>query len=314
MIDPRYYQYIQTIAFYRSFSRAADALYITQPALSRFVKNIEKDLGVVIFDRENEPLKLTPAGQKYLDYLSRFIELNENMRADLKGRRDTDIDVLRVAAIPTLSAYISPYVIPQFIKQYSRCNLKFSEYTNKYILNRLGAHELDIALMNRKPEVPHLNYIKIMDDPILLVTPYRDMMKEAYPELMNNLDKPIPIDEFDIRNETLFILQPWQNMRIAADQICSYYRLIPKHTVEVRSVVLALSFVSSGLGVTFACPSQIRSIRPQGNFIYFIPSKLSNLTDAIAAFSPTNNNPWLKRFCQCCIDVLGTGEYNLSAV
>ena len=53
MIDQRYYQYIQTIAFYRSFSRAADALYITQPALSRFVKNVEKDLGILIFDREN---------------------------------------------------------------------------------------------------------------------------------------------------------------------------------------------------------------------------------------------------------------------
>ena len=304
MIDQRYYQYIQTIAFYRSFSRAADALYITQPALSRFVKNVEKDLGILIFDRENEPLKLTLAGQKYLEYITKLIELEEDMRIELKGRRNTNIDILRVAAIPTFSAYMSPCVIPYFVKQYPQCNLKFDEYTNKYILNRLGARELDIAIMNRKPEIPDLIYTKIMDDPILLVVPYANMIKEAYPGCVNNFDTPIAIDKFDIKNETLFILQPWQNMRIATDRICNYYKLVPKQTIEVRSVVLALSFVSSGIGVTFACPSQIRSIHPQGDFICFIPSALASLTDAIAAFHPTNNNPWIQPFCQCCINVL----------
>ncbi|WP_300260052.1 LysR family transcriptional regulator [uncultured Cloacibacillus sp.] len=305
MIDQRYYQYIQTIAFYCSFSRAAEALYITQPALSRFVKNVEKDLGVTIFDRESEPLKLTPAGQQYLEYITKFIELEENMRKELKSRQDAISDVIRVAAIPTFSAYMSPYVIPYFIKQYQQqCDLKFYEYTNKYILNRLGARELDIAIMNRMPEIPDLTYTKIMNDPILLVVPYNNMMKDAYPGCVNNLDNPIKIDKFNIKNETLFILQPWQNMRLAADRICNYYELVPKRTIEVRSVVLALSFVSSGIGITFACPSQIRSIHPKGDFIYFIPSELANITDAIAAFYSTNNNPWIRPFCQCCINAL----------
>ena len=77
---------------------------------------------------------------------------------------------------------MSPYVIPYFIKQYQQqCDLKFYEYTNKYILNRLGARELDIAIMNRMPEIPDLTYTKIMNDPILLVVPYNNMMKDAYP-------------------------------------------------------------------------------------------------------------------------------------
>ena len=65
-------KYIKTIAQYHSFSKAAQVLYVSQPALSRFVKKVEDELGVTLFDRDTIPLRLTLAGQRYLEYVEQF--------------------------------------------------------------------------------------------------------------------------------------------------------------------------------------------------------------------------------------------------
>ena len=72
MIDQRFCKYIKTIAQYHSFSKAAQVLYVSQPALSRFVKKVEDELGVTLFDRDTIPLRLTLAGQRYLEYVEQF--------------------------------------------------------------------------------------------------------------------------------------------------------------------------------------------------------------------------------------------------
>lgn len=80
MIDQRFCKYIKTIAQYHSFSKAAQVLYVSQPALSRFVKKVEDELGVTLFDRDTIPLRLTLAGQRYLEYVEQFQGLERNMR------------------------------------------------------------------------------------------------------------------------------------------------------------------------------------------------------------------------------------------
>ena len=69
LIDQRRCKYIKAIAECHSFSRAAQQLYVSQPSLSRFVRKVEDELGVELFERDSIPLGLTPAGHKYLEYI-----------------------------------------------------------------------------------------------------------------------------------------------------------------------------------------------------------------------------------------------------
>ena len=85
MIDQRFCKYIKTIAQYHSFSKAAQVLYVSQPALSRFVKKVEDELGVTLFDRDTIPLRLTLAGQRYLEYVEQFQGLERNMRQEFSA-------------------------------------------------------------------------------------------------------------------------------------------------------------------------------------------------------------------------------------
>ena len=82
MIDQRRCKYIKAIAECHSFSRAAQQLYVSQPSLSRFVRKVEDELGVELFERDSIPLGLTPAGHKYLEYIERFQALESAMKKD----------------------------------------------------------------------------------------------------------------------------------------------------------------------------------------------------------------------------------------
>ena len=97
MIDQRFCKYIKTIAQYHSFSKAAQVLYVSQPALSRFVKKVEDELGVTLFDRDTIPLRLTLAGQRYLEYVEQFQGLERNMRQEFSAMGKQSFNRLTIA-------------------------------------------------------------------------------------------------------------------------------------------------------------------------------------------------------------------------
>ena len=76
----REYEYIQTIANELNITRASERLFVSQPALSRFLKNVEKDLGTLLFERIGKKMVLTPAGKVYVEKAREIIDLDSQMR------------------------------------------------------------------------------------------------------------------------------------------------------------------------------------------------------------------------------------------
>ena len=152
LIDQRLCKYIKTIAQYHSFSRAAQVLYISQPALSRFVKKVEDELGVALFDRDTMPLGLTPAGKRYLEYVESFQKLEGEMRAEFAAMGKGAFTRLTVATLPLLGIYVLPKIIPDFAEQYPSVDQRIEECSSLEILKRLEEGEADLALTNLKPD------------------------------------------------------------------------------------------------------------------------------------------------------------------
>lgn len=112
MFDHRYYQYMKCIAECQSFSKAAEKLYISQSFLSHFVKNVEDEFGITIFDRKSIPIRLTEAGILYLKYTENFCQLENSMRADLSSISTKNHVSLNIASIRLLGAYVLPKILP----------------------------------------------------------------------------------------------------------------------------------------------------------------------------------------------------------
>ena len=121
MFSRREYEYVMEIAKEGSFSKAAQKLYVSQPALSGAIKKLEKDLyGIPLFDRAVTPVALTPAGQYYLEQARKIYELRNEIEhhfADLAGIRTGIINI-------GTSGYFCAYLLPDIIRGYYRLNPK----------------------------------------------------------------------------------------------------------------------------------------------------------------------------------------------
>ena len=115
MFSRREYEYVMEIAKEGSFSKAAQKLYVSQPALSGAIKKLEKDLyGIPLFDRAVTPVALTPAGQYYLEQARKIYELRNEIEhhfADLAGIRT--IRGLKDGSFKVISTDHAPHAVPE---------------------------------------------------------------------------------------------------------------------------------------------------------------------------------------------------------
>ena len=299
MIDKRQCRYIKTIAEYHSFSRAAQALYISQPSLSRLVKKVEDELGVSLFDRDTIPLGLTTAGEKYLDYIKRFQALEDEMRLDFASISSGMLSQLVIVTLPVLGTYVLPKIIPSFAEKMSSVDLQIKENSSRDILRQLEDGSADIALTNLKPESDAFSYCTLCRDPIVLAAPYNDSMRQRFPNWCGDPDHPISIELSSLENETLIVLRPWQNMRIAAEAVCRHYSFAPQRVIEAPSLASALGLVGGNRGITFICPSYVSCIHPTAPIIYFSVGEMQDFTSILAIYRSDISNPLVEKFCFC---------------
>ena len=299
MIDQRYFKYIRTIAQYHSFSKAAQALYVSQPALSRFVKKVEDELGASLFDRDTIPLGLTPAGERYLEYAEQFQALERQMYDEFTANGTGGQGRLTIGTLPLLGMYVLPKIIPDFAEQCPSVDQRIVEYSGADILPSLEAGAVDLILTNLQPKQEEFTAQRLMADPLVLAAPYNEEMRHRYPGCGDNLANPVPADFSLLEGETLIVLRSWQNMRVAAETACRHYEFTPRRVVESPSLPSALSLVCSGRGITFICPSYVNCIQPQNTLIYFSLDEMEGLTDIRAVYRKDSKNRWIEKFCSC---------------
>lgn len=308
MFDHRYYQYMKCIAECQSFSKAAEKLYISQSFLSHFVKNVEDEFGITIFDRKSIPIRLTEAGTLYLKYTENFCQLENSMRADLSSISTQNHISLNIASIRLLGAYVLPKILPSFVAQHPSIDFQTSEGSIQEIIKLLDSGKTDLILTNLALDSEKYISKRLCDDPIMFAAPYNERMQKMFPNQTTSSEHPLKTDLSFLKNETLIILKNGLNMRIAAEAICQHYSLKPKRIIEASGLAAALGLVGGNKGVTFVCRSTIENIRPETPIIYFSCGSMENFTSVFAVFKKTNKNPALQDFLICASKCLSSAS------
>lgn len=304
LIDQRRCKYIKTIAECHSISKAAELLYISQPSLSRLVKKLEAELGVALFDRNCIPLRVTEAGQKYLDYIDQFQKIDMCMRSDFQNLNVESINKLTIATLPFLGTYILPKIVPHFANLYPSVDLQIQEIPSKAVIPTLDNDQADIVLTNIKPAPKTFITTKLCDDNIMLVAKYNEKFQLLFPEQHSTPFKPLKIDLSLLQDETLIILRPWQNMRKAADRICRYFSFNMAKVIESPSLTTAMSLVECNKGMTFINRSSLNCIKPESPLVYFSLGEMENVTSILAVYKNERKNILINNFCECATKAL----------
>lgn len=169
-MDFRQLETFTYIAKYKSFSKAAKELYLTQPTISNHIQNLEKELGTILINRTNKNINLTKAGE--ILYSFAVDMLNNRKKAlfslgEYMGKIEGTIE-LSASSIP--EAYIIPDLVMNFRKSYPHVNFKISHHDSMEVIEEILNQKIDFGFVGAKIPNSNFEYIPLVEDELVLIS------------------------------------------------------------------------------------------------------------------------------------------------
>ena len=154
-----------------SFSKAAQVLFVTQPAISKHIKALEDQYKVPLFERKGNSILLTEAGKRLYENLLQATEIERKIEYDLSILSNVSQAAghLRLGASTTIALYILPSILSGFQREYANVDIQLVNRNSEYILNALLNHEVDIGIIEVDNKLTTVSYNPFMSDEVIPV-------------------------------------------------------------------------------------------------------------------------------------------------
>ncbi|MCP4075374.1 MAG: LysR family transcriptional regulator [Gammaproteobacteria bacterium] len=235
-------QYLIAVAETQHFGKAAKRCFVSQPTLSGQIKKLEHELGIVLFERSNHSVKITPAGQQILKHARLMMEQVEAIKQSARSFNDPVAGPLKLGAIPTISPYLMPLILQPLQQNYPAMRLIISEEQTDTLLQRLQDHQIDAALL--ATEHPETGFIKI---PL-----YREPFWIAFPQ-NHELYTQDEISQQDLDSCKLLLLSEGHCLAQQAMKACNLNDRNQQGemaNLRASSLETLLQLVAAGYGTT----------------------------------------------------------------
>ena len=243
---------LKAISTEGSFKRAADSLYVSQPAVSLQVQNLEKQLNVPLFDRGGRRAQLTEAGHLLLSYGERVISLCQETCRAIEDLQNLQGGTLIVGASQTTGTYLIPRMIGLFREKYSDVSVQLQVHSTRRTSWAVANGQVDLAIIGG--EVPTelqevLNIIPYAEDELALILPPNHVLAQE-----------TAIHKEDLYKLNFITLDSQSTIRKVIDKVLARYEIAPKRLkieMELNSIEAIKNAVQSGLGAAFVSTTAI---------------------------------------------------------
>ncbi len=204
----RDFEYIIAIDKYKSFSKAADRCYISQPALSQQIAKIENQLDFQIFERDKKRLITTQKGKKLIEHS----ELIIHSYNDIKRINNKKITI-NIGLIPTICPYLLPHIVKDLHKSLPMVKFYFSESKTDELTEKLKKGEIDVAILAYRDDITDSKtfYDKLYEEEFMLALPKNSRLTACdFPKI--------------IKEKRLILLEEGNCMSDNIRDICSIYQ------------------------------------------------------------------------------------------
>ena len=159
------------VAHHRSFSRAAEALFLTQPSVTARIQSLEREIGERLFERTGRSVSLTDAGIAFMPHAQRAMTAVQEGRDAIEAVSHGDVGSLRIGASSSIGTYVLPSILKRFRGERPRVHVHLSSGTSEDMIERLISGEVHVAIcrLTQHPEVESLHLYN--DDLTLVVSP-----------------------------------------------------------------------------------------------------------------------------------------------
>ena len=170
-VTPRQLRIFLALAQSLNFSRTAEQFFVTQPSLSKAVKDLEDELGVALFERSTRSVRLTPAGEQLVPMARRIVGEFDTGLQLMQNRAEQEAHRLAVAALPSLANVLLPGVCAALERRYPQPHITVHDCADQAAVRRVVNYQVDFALASASPSNPDLHYEEILRDRFVLLAP-----------------------------------------------------------------------------------------------------------------------------------------------
>lgn len=226
----------EAVAKHLSYSRAAEGLHLTQPAVSMQIKQLEESVGLALFEQLGKKIYLTEAGSEFHHYSSSVLQLlndAETRLEELKGMRGK-----LVINVASTASYFTPQLLAEFCKRYTQAAVSLNVTNRETLLKQLAHNEMDMAIMGRPPEDMDLDASPFMENRLVIIAP------PAHPLAG---ERNIPLSR--LQQETFLVREQGSGTRIAMERFFFEHNIRLTTGTEMSTNEAIKRAVQAGMGL-----------------------------------------------------------------
>lgn len=268
-------RYVLVLAHEGSFSKAADTLGITQPSLSQYIKKIEKEQGVELFDRTGGDVRVTDAGRVYMEAGRKILDLEQQMEKKFEDLSQFKAGSIVVGVSPFRCIHLMPEIVKRFQKLYPGMHLVIEERAGASLLEDAEHGQFDLCIANLPVDEKVFSYQLMMEEEVLLAvnkeSPLYSKLKQSAIEMEG---RTYPAVDFrQLAGEQFATLAEAQPMQKSLYTLCTDAGVQVNTAVECRTIETQFAMVRAGIGAALV-PSGVAhfSNADQVSFFSFLQS------------------------------------------
>ncbi len=254
-MELRHLRYFVAVAEALSFARAARALNLSQPPLSRQIRALEEELGTALFARTKRSVRLTAAGAALLPEARRLLREADGLKAGARRLAAGEVGTLALGFISVAAYNLLPELAPEFRRRHPGVKLALHEATSDVLLAALRQGELDVGLVLPPAEAPGLEYAALVHDTLVAALPAGSKAARGKGPLALAALAGEPFILFP-RN----VGAPLHDAIVGACRRAGFAPRIEQEAIQMQTIV---SLVAAGMGVALV-PAALERMRRTG--------------------------------------------------
>lgn len=180
----------QSVAKNLSFTKASQELFVSQPAITKHIQELEASYKVRLFDRQGNKISLTKAGRMLLEHSERILDAYKRLEYEMNLLNGDHAGKLRLGASTTIAQYVLPPLLGNFIRKFPLANLSLLNGNSREVETALLGHRIDLGLVEGIFRQPTLKYIPLLEDELVAVVHTKNKLglpDEIFPEDLKSI-------------------------------------------------------------------------------------------------------------------------------
>lgn len=261
-------KYVYAVYKEKSFTKAAQRLFISQPSLSAAIKNVETEVGAALFDRSGAEITLTQVGEAYIQTAEKMLRLEEEFTSKIGDIYDLQTGELTVGGTNYLSSFVLPRIIKRFSLLYPKIKVTLVEANSLYLNEMVETGELDVIVDSFDSTMDAYEGYALTNEKILLCVPKDRAINEQLKEYQLSAQavkqgkcdfSKIPFVEIErFLEEEFVLLKSGNDMYNRAMHLFERAGVKPKVAFSVDQLNISYALASSGMGLCFVTDTLVR--------------------------------------------------------